>query len=220
MTSIDYTKVPLSVIFTPLYTKMKTPYDPNNKEHVELLESLWKNLKKEKLEGMISNQWTEIGFQGKDPSTDFRGMGLLGLENLVYLSSKFPDQCKVYITREYPFAVTGINITNFIISLLKPKKEFDDTPLKILMIKEQFSDGFVKRNVKDGRCYLFEEMYCILFQLFDSIWTHRKGTYFDFGAILKETEQRILQVLAKNPSNYPSFIFLLDFNDENFENLD
>ena len=27
------------------------------------------------LDGRISKQWGELGFQGKDPQTDFRGMG-------------------------------------------------------------------------------------------------------------------------------------------------
>jgi hypothetical protein len=27
----------------------------------------------------ITNEWQEIGFQGNDPATDFRGTGLLGL---------------------------------------------------------------------------------------------------------------------------------------------
>ena len=31
----------------------------------------------------IFAQWTVIGFQGSDPVTDFRGMGVLGLLNLV-----------------------------------------------------------------------------------------------------------------------------------------
>jgi len=31
----------------------------------------------------VSPQWTLIGFQGNDPATDFRGMGLLGLLNLL-----------------------------------------------------------------------------------------------------------------------------------------
>ena len=44
---------------------------------------LWKVLKPNiPLKGRRCQQWTEIGFQGDDPSTDFRGMGLLGLENL------------------------------------------------------------------------------------------------------------------------------------------
>lgn len=218
ISSIDFQKVPLSVIFSPLYTKMKTAYDPNDIEHVKLLKSLWKNLNPDiELDGMISDKWSDIGFQGKDPSTDFRGMGLLGLENLVYFSSKFPEKTRNYLTREYPFAVTGINLTSFIITLLKSKVDYEDTPLKILMIKEQFSEGFLKRCVKEGRCYLFEEMYCILFQLFDSIWTHRKATYFEFGAILKETEQRISQVLMKNPTNYSTFSFLLDFNEDHID---
>lgn len=44
---------------------------------------LWKFLKPNTpLESRISKQWCEIGFQGDDPKTDFRGMGLLGLYNL------------------------------------------------------------------------------------------------------------------------------------------
>ena len=37
---------------------------------------------KRKLESRISDSWKDIGFQGDDPSTDFRGMGFLGLLNL------------------------------------------------------------------------------------------------------------------------------------------
>lgn len=44
---------------------------------------IWENLKpKEKLANRISDQWISIGFQADDPATDFRGAGLLGLENL------------------------------------------------------------------------------------------------------------------------------------------
>ncbi len=47
---------------------------------------LWNTLRPEtKLESRISHQWTEIGFQGDDPMTDFRGMGLLSLQNLMYV---------------------------------------------------------------------------------------------------------------------------------------
>lgn len=31
----------------------------------------------------VTKQWQSIGFQGQDPKTDFRGMGILGLENLL-----------------------------------------------------------------------------------------------------------------------------------------
>jgi len=36
-----------------------------------------------KLESRVSSNWKDLGFQGEDPKTDFRGMGLLGLENLL-----------------------------------------------------------------------------------------------------------------------------------------
>ena len=35
------------------------------------------------LESRITKKWGQIGFQGTDPATEFRGMGLLGLHCLV-----------------------------------------------------------------------------------------------------------------------------------------
>ena len=42
-------------------------------------------------EGLKSDKWTSMGFQGSDPRTDFRGAGLLGLKCLVYFMDKYPD---------------------------------------------------------------------------------------------------------------------------------
>ncbi|KAM4797214.1 ELMO domain-containing protein 1 isoform 2-T2 [Rhinophrynus dorsalis] len=64
-------------------------YDSDNPQHEEMLLKLWKTLKPAvPLEARISKQWCEIGFQGDDPKTDFRGMGLLGLYNLVYFAER------------------------------------------------------------------------------------------------------------------------------------
>lgn len=43
----------------------------------------------EELVNRFSTQWQKIGFQGKDPSTDFRAMGLLALDNLFYFAEKY-----------------------------------------------------------------------------------------------------------------------------------
>ncbi|XP_039910879.1 ELMO domain-containing protein 1 isoform X1 [Haemorhous mexicanus] len=65
----------------------REPYDSENPQHEEMLLKLWKCLKPNSpLKARISKQWCEIGFQGDDPKTDFRGMGLLGLYNLVYFA--------------------------------------------------------------------------------------------------------------------------------------
>ncbi|KAB5548950.1 hypothetical protein PHYPO_G00061570 [Pangasianodon hypophthalmus] len=65
----------------------REPYDCENPDHEEMLMKLWKTLRPDSaLTGRISKQWCEIGFQGSDPKTDFRGMGLLGLHNLLYFA--------------------------------------------------------------------------------------------------------------------------------------
>ena len=57
------------------------PFDKKNQEHEKKLQRLWDNLMPGKvLKGRLTEQWIEIGFQGKDPATDFRGAGILGLD--------------------------------------------------------------------------------------------------------------------------------------------
>ncbi len=55
-----------------------------NDADAERLVQIWESLKgkNDQLDGYISKRWSEIGFQGKDPSTDFRGMGMLAVINL------------------------------------------------------------------------------------------------------------------------------------------
>ena len=46
-------------------------------------EQLWNALRPDDpLEERITKKWIDIGFQGADPATDFRGAGLLGLKQL------------------------------------------------------------------------------------------------------------------------------------------
>ncbi|XP_034626833.1 ELMO domain-containing protein 2 isoform X2 [Trachemys scripta elegans] len=81
----------------------KVPYDSDNEEHEKQLIQLWNLLMPhENLKARITKQWCDIGFQGDDPKTDFRGMGMLGLVNLVY-----------------SYAIVGINLTEMAYSLLK-----------------------------------------------------------------------------------------------------
>ena len=65
-------------------------------------------------------EWVDIGFQGKDPATDFRGAGMLGLQQLLDLTSEgsqYRDRAlemyEVSIDQEtwYFFSVCGLNIT-------------------------------------------------------------------------------------------------------------
>ncbi|KAL6011062.1 Fidgetin-like protein 1 [Asimina triloba] len=42
------------------------------------------------LHGLVSEQWKDMSWQGKDPSTDFRGGGFISLDNLLFFAKTFP----------------------------------------------------------------------------------------------------------------------------------
>ncbi|XP_077156349.1 ELMO domain-containing protein 2 isoform X3 [Paroedura picta] len=104
----------------------KSPYNCNNEEHEKQLIELWNLLMPdEKLKARISKQWCDIGFQGDDPKTDFRGMGMLGLVNLLYFSKHYTDKARQILLHSnnpklgYSYAIVGINLTEMAYSLLK-----------------------------------------------------------------------------------------------------
>ncbi len=81
----------------------------------------------------ITNEWQEIGFQGSDPATDFRGTGYLGLKQLLQMCS--PDAAthleslgmfrdSVETSHWYFFSVTGINISQKLLKSIS-KGDFD-----------------------------------------------------------------------------------------------
>ncbi|KAG8082887.1 hypothetical protein GUJ93_ZPchr0014g47440 [Zizania palustris] len=110
-----------------LQNRIEVPYDSSNGTHQEALKALWHvSFPGTELLGLISDQWKEMGWQGKDPSTDFRGGGFISLENLLYFATNYTKSfqellCKQNGDRalwEYPFAVAGVNITFMLIQML------------------------------------------------------------------------------------------------------
>ena len=52
---------------------MKVYFDASRPDHQEALRALWSaTYPGQELHGLISEQWKEMGWQGRDPSTDFR----------------------------------------------------------------------------------------------------------------------------------------------------
>ncbi|KAG5538747.1 hypothetical protein RHGRI_019341 [Rhododendron griersonianum] len=74
-----------------LQNRIEVVYDSSSPEHQEALRALWDAaFPGEELCGLVSEQWKAMGWQGKDPSTDFRGGGFISLENLLYFGRNFP----------------------------------------------------------------------------------------------------------------------------------
>ncbi|KAG0336426.1 ELMO domain-containing protein 1 [Podila humilis] len=129
-----------------------------------------------KLTERYTKQWTDIGFQGKDPATDFRGMGMLGLDDLVYyakyypMSSKQALECSNHETQWYSFAIVGINITAFAVQTLRTRQ----------------LQHYLFLNGTDKSVY--HELYCYLFHRFNGYWMtlEPKPTVMDFERVFAD----------------------------------
>ncbi|KAA6387594.1 MAG: hypothetical protein EZS28_016882, partial [Streblomastix strix] len=100
-----------------------------NETHESLLSQRWNDLtvSKDRKERFTSD-WELIGFQGKDPQTDFRGSGLKGLQMLSEFASSQTDDARSIIvisqgndTQQIGFfslALTGINATGYLLDQL------------------------------------------------------------------------------------------------------
>eukprot|EP00268_Persea_americana_P009088 TRINITY_DN13584_c0_g1_i9.p1 TRINITY_DN13584_c0_g1~~TRINITY_DN13584_c0_g1_i9.p1 ORF type:complete len:127 (-),score=21.05 TRINITY_DN13584_c0_g1_i9:236-616(-) len=110
-----------------LQERLQVPFDETRPDHQEALKSLWRAAFPDTdLSGLISEQWKDMGWQGPNPSTDFRGCGFISLENLLFFARTYPASFQRLLFKqegtraawEYPFAVAGINISFMLIQML------------------------------------------------------------------------------------------------------
>eukprot|EP01112_Ceratiomyxa_fruticulosa_P008305 TRINITY_DN2150_c0_g1_i1.p1 TRINITY_DN2150_c0_g1~~TRINITY_DN2150_c0_g1_i1.p1 ORF type:complete len:344 (-),score=73.13 TRINITY_DN2150_c0_g1_i1:110-1051(-) len=177
----------VSTLKSDLTELRKIQYDSQNQEHEKLLLSLWDSLLPYvKREARITKQWGDIGFQGDDPSTDFRGMGKLGLINLHYFVSVYPDKAQqVYKESQsrysYPFSITGINLTGLLIDLLA-------------------------NNTLNSHFYYygatleqFNELYCDVFVRFSKAYIASEPVnIMEFNTIKEKFKKDLVSLLAQN----------------------
>ena len=114
-----------------LNAKASTKYDSESISHEKKLREFWDlMMPQEPLISRISSQWTKIGFQGKDPATDFRGMGILGLDNLIYLAKHYPEttsrilDTSNHTSSGFSMAIVGINLTHISLNLMRNRESY------------------------------------------------------------------------------------------------
>jgi len=137
------------------------------------------------------------GFQGTNPATDFRGMGLLGLLNLIYFASTYTGKARAMILREkeYPWAASGINITNMLLNLLKLSSELVNQPAPDQLWQTPLLNLFYYADNDDT----FDELYSHSFLLFDKLWHHMGASYMDFPLVIQRVQQLIEDLLQRKP---------------------
>ncbi|KEG12467.1 engulfment and cell motility ELM family protein [Trypanosoma grayi] len=65
-----------------------TPFDATNPDHARMLQELWAAAGKssETFAPHNNSEWGDLGFQGRDPTTDLRGGGVLALRQLLHFA--------------------------------------------------------------------------------------------------------------------------------------
>lgn len=172
-----------------LQNRIDVTYDSTKIEHQDALRALWCAAYPEaELRGLISEQWKEMGWQGKDPSTDFRGGGFISLENLLFFARTYPKSFQDLLRKqvgnrsawEYPFAVAGVNITFMLIQMLD---------LQIVKPRTMMGAVFLKLLSENERA--FDVLYCITFKLMDHLWLEMHASYMEFNTVMKATRRQL-----------------------------
>ncbi|KAI9594889.1 Engulfment/cell motility [Syncephalis fuscata] len=160
-----------------LNTRAQTKYDSTVGSHERKLLKLWDILMpNEKLDARQSLQWQKIGFQGKDPATDFRSMGMLALDDLHYYAKNHTAsalhvlKCSQDSDRWYSFAIVGINITSFAVQTLRTRR-----------LQHYLYRYGTTRAV-------YHEYYSYLFHSFNEFWMKRSPppTIMDFERVFAD----------------------------------
>ncbi|KAD2393717.1 hypothetical protein E3N88_40694 [Mikania micrantha] len=167
-----------------LKNRTKVYFDPTLLEHQEALRVLWSStFPDQELDGLISDQWKKMGWQGKDPSTDFRGAGFISLENLLFFAKTFSISFQRLMKKqgtkgaawEYPFAVAGLNITFMLMKML----DLDASKINLFSENE----------------WAFDLLYCVAFVIMDKKWVDKNASYMEFNDVLKSTRAQLEEEL-------------------------
>ncbi|KAJ3159567.1 ELMO domain-containing protein 1 [Geranomyces michiganensis] len=170
--------VETSRLINQLDARAATRFDSDDPSHVAQLFTLWDlALPTQPRPPRESEQWIKLGFQGRDPATDFRGMGLLGLDNLVFFAQRHPRSMKRMLEIShhpkawFSLAIVGINMTSFALHQLRKRRMYLQTAATSL----------------GATPTAFAEFYSYLMDAFATTWeAHGEAiTVMDFPRVFK-----------------------------------
>ncbi|KAM2685783.1 hypothetical protein EV2_008747 [Malus domestica] len=192
-----------------LRQRLQVPFDGSRMEHQDALLELWRLAYPDKeLPPLQSDLWEQMGWQGSDPSTDFRVVSV-GRMKISALSEISVDSVLRVIemsmnivagesfqrllhkqdgTRaewEYPFAVAGINIS-FVLAQMLDLQSVKPTTLTGIRFLELLKEDEMA----------FDNLYCVAFQMMDAQWLVKRASYMDFNDVMKSTTSQLERELA------------------------
>ncbi|PAN49902.1 hypothetical protein PAHAL_9G483300 [Panicum hallii] len=177
-----------------LRRRLQIPFDGSRIEHQDALRQLWRlAYPTREIPPLKSELWKEMGWQGTDPSTDFRGGGLISLENLIFFAKNYPNSFQMLLNKvqgqrsdwEYPFAVAGINISFMLIQMLDLQSTVPSSKSGIRFLELLGWDESA-----------FDHLYCVAFRLLDAQWLVKRASYMEFNEVMKSTRTQLERELV------------------------
>lgn len=176
-------------VIATVHERSQEHFDSNNAQHENALEKLWQLLQpgQSREGGRYSKQWGQIGFQQSDPASDFRGAGVLALDQLVHLAAnRNAVACCMLVEpsvemSRYPWACVGINLTREVVRLLDAR----------VLHPRLFG------KAPDAALGVVHDVYADIFEILHQRWLHAKpDNVLAFPAVLKDTMQFVDKELA------------------------
>ncbi|KAL8150816.1 hypothetical protein V2J09_020624 [Rumex salicifolius] len=172
-----------------LQSRLQVSFDGTLLEHQEALKQLWRlAYPNREIPPLKSELWKEMGWQGTDPSTDFRGGGFISLENLIYFAKKYPASFQSLLHKldgkraewEYPFAVAGVNISFMLAQMLDLQSGKPTTSAGVRFLELLAEDEMA-----------FDNLFCVAFPMMDAQWLAKRASYMEFNDVLKSTRSQL-----------------------------
>ena len=165
-------------------------FDNSEPLHSKMLTSVYQSLRHKTTYKCprIGCHWEEIGFQGMDPASDLRGVGILGLFQLTFFvqsqqTAQLARDIYDLSTRknsDFPFCVMGLNMTQIALHHLR--------------------EGTLNREINrtENPLLTFNLFYSSLFMKLSALWKGKHCTVVDTGFLLRDLKQSSGKAVRKS----------------------
>jgi len=171
----------------------KVPFNEDDEFHFNLLQSIYiKITGKVKEVPRFGPHWETIGFQGRDPATDLRGVGILGLLQILAFVSNHGTMFKKmwqHSTHEkynFPLCISGFSVTQAMMETLRAEK-LNPAIMARKSVIEVFNEGYYAAfyklvNIYETNQYTIAEYPLAKRNALEMLKTNPTKMLFDFRA--------------------------------------